>query len=129
MDPLSIGASVFALAQCTSILISFTKTYINKKKYRQKFIEELRKVSFIAQQLEDHYKASNEEDPWYRGMRKMGKTCGRLTKEGKYTPPPDRTKETTGPLDKLFMIISELYSELHDARSSHRWQREVERLK
>lgn len=129
MDPLSIAASVFALAQCTSLLISFTKTCINAKEERKKFIEELRKVSNMAQQLDDRYQASNKEDPWYRGMRKMGETCGRLTEEGKYTPPPDSTKETTGPLDKLFMIISEMYSELHDAQASHRLQRGYERLK
>lgn len=129
MDPLSVMASVAALAQCTAVLISFTKTCINARKEREKFIEELIKVSFMVQQLEDHYKASNKEDPWYRRMREMGETCGTLTLEGKYTPPPDRTKETTGPLDKLYMIIGELYSELHDAQPSHRWRRGYERLK
>lgn len=128
MDLLSVIASVAALAQITVILISFTKTCINARKEREKFIEELIKVSFMVQQLEDHYKASNKE-PWYRGMRKMGETCGTLTSKGKYTPPPDCTKETTGPLNKLYMIIGELYSELHDAQPFHRWQRGYERLK
>lgn len=129
MDPLSVIGSVTALAHCTRILISFTKTCIHAKEEREKFIEELRKVLFMVKQLQDHNKASNKEDPWYRGMRKMGETCGTLTEKGRYTPPPDRTKETTGPLDKLFMIIGELYSEWDDAQPSHRWQRGVERLK
>lgn len=115
MNPFSIGASVFALAQCTSLLISFTKTCINAKEDCKKFIEKLRKVSFMARQLDDRYQASNKEDAWYRGMRKMGETYGKLTEEGKYTPSPDSTKETTSPLDKLFMIITEIYSKLHDA--------------
>lgn len=113
MDPLSVMASVAALAQCTSVLIRFTKDCINARKEHEIFIEELKNLLFMVEQLEIHYQASNKEDPWYRRLRKMGETCGTLTKEGKYIPPPDRTKKTTGPLNKLYMIIAELHSELH----------------
>ena len=129
MDPLSIMASVAALAHCTRVLIRFTKNSINARKERESFIEELKNILFMVQQLENHYQASNKEDPWYQQLRNMGETCGTLTSEGKYTPPPDRTKKTTGPLDKLYMIIAELHSELHPNQPSSGWREKYERLK
>lgn len=129
MDPLSVMASVAALAQCTSVLISFTQDCIKARKERESFIEELRNILFMVKQLENHYRASNKEDPWYQRLRQMGETCGTLTPEGKYTPPPDRTKKATGPLDKLYRIIAELHTELHADQPSHGWREKYERLK
>lgn len=129
MEVVGAMASVAALAKCAGDLIRFTRACIHAREERYSNIEKLNNFLFMVQELGNHIQASNNEDPWYRRLRKMEETCGTLTEEGKYTPPPDCTKESTGPLDKLYRIIAELCSEMHAAQQPHGWQEKIERLK
>lgn len=128
MEVVSGIASVGALAECTYFLIKYTRACIHAKEERNGYIKKLYNILFLVQELEALSQASNNQDPWYRRLKKMEETCGKLTKEWKYIDPPGCTKETAGPLGKLYMIIAELHSELHAAQRSPSLLKNAEKL-
>ena len=72
MDPLSISASITALLQVTTAIISYLRDLQDAPNDRMRFTREVADLKILLTLLQSRVKRAKPEDPWFTAVLALG---------------------------------------------------------
>lgn len=126
MDPLSVSASIVALAEFAKTAIEIVKDATMAEKEQHELVGELQTLHAMIKNLIDRRKNAQPSDPWSQGFLALVETGGTLTSNWEYLPPTNGKPD--GPLATLLRTMAEMLAKLDSSHPSHPWKKRGRRL-